>query len=103
MTGTKAPLKIVSFNRTSRSPGRTVSPLSAGVPDHPKPKLLDRLREALRSHTFRHSFAAHLLEGGYDIQTAQELLGHSDVKTTMIYTHVLNRGPAGVRSPVDEL
>lgn len=61
------------------------------------------LNKRVTCHTFRHSFATHLLADGYDIRTVQDLLGHVDVRTTMVYTHVLNRGPSGVRSPADRL
>jgi integron integrase len=80
---------------------------------HVHPTIVQRaVKEAVRRagivkhagcHTFRHCFATHLLESGYDIRTIQELMGHKDVRTTMIYTHVLNRGGQGVRSPIDSL
>ena len=91
---------------------RTVLPLRLVEPLQRQLQCVRGVRTAVQAagiskpatcHTFRHSFATHLLEQGTDIRTIQELRGHSDVKTTMIDTHVLNRGPSGVRSPADSL
>lgn len=74
--------------------------VAMGIPRHAAVKRVG-INKPASCHSLRHSFPTRLLEAGYDIRTIRELLGHEDLATTMIYTHVLNRGPFGVRSPID--
>ena len=96
------PSKVISPNKTDGIPRRHhISPSSLQRAVR-KAAQESKIPKRVSPHTFRHSFATHLLENGYDIRTIQKLLGHKNVQTTMIYTHVLNRGGIYVRSPLDD-